>query len=93
MTDITEILRSIASTHPSDSPHAVKIGEAAAEIQRLRDENANLTQRIQDASILLWDWDGYWNPDTGTGNARELAGLIESAYTLLQNESWRKSNE
>lgn len=52
---------------------------------RIRD----LEKRIGDASILLADWDGFYNPDTEKGNAKELALLIEEAFTILQGRSWR----
>jgi len=48
-----------------------------------------LQQRIYNASILLADWDGYYNPKTGKGNAEELAKLIEEVYIVLQGKSWR----
>jgi hypothetical protein len=48
-----------------------------------------LQQRIYNASILLADWDGYYNPKTKKGNAEELAKLIEEVYTVLQGRSWR----
>ena len=53
--------------------------------ERIKD----LETRIYNASILLYDWDGYYNPKTEQGNAKELASLIEDAYAILQNKSWR----
>lgn len=52
-------------------------------------ERDDLLNRVKDASILLYDWDGYYDPETGKGNAKMLAELIEEAYTILQGESWR----
>jgi hypothetical protein len=49
----------------------------------------DLEERIKNASILLVDWDGYYNPETRTGNAVELAKLIEDTYKVLQGKSWR----
>jgi hypothetical protein len=49
----------------------------------------DLEERIKNASILLVDWDGYYNPEKQTGNTVELAKLIEEAYTILQGKSWR----
>jgi len=81
--------------------HSINCADEIAEvIERLikeRDEvqrelNA-LTKRIGDASILLCDWDGYYNPETGKGNVEELAKLIEEGYTTLQGRSWRDPEE
>lgn len=59
------------------------------EISGLISERDDLLNRVKDASILLYDWDGYYDPETGKGNAKMLAELIEQAYTILQGESWR----
>jgi hypothetical protein len=48
-----------------------------------------LENNIGDASFLLMDWDGYYDPQTGKGNTKELALLVEDAYGLLQGRSWR----
>lgn len=63
--------------------------EAADEIERLRECVRDLEEKIGSASMLLADWDGYYNPEKGTGNTIELAGLIEDAYKILQGSSWR----
>jgi hypothetical protein len=49
----------------------------------------DLRRRIGDASIMLADWDGYYNPEKQKGNIVELANLIEDAFTALQGRSWR----
>jgi len=50
----------------------------------------DLENRIKDASILMVDWDGYYNPETKRGNVEELAKLVEDAFRILQNgKSWR----
>lgn len=64
-----------------------------AERDEVRNELNVLTKRIGDASILLCDWDGYYNPETGKGNVEELAKLIEEGYTTLQGRSWRDPEE
>jgi hypothetical protein len=64
--------------------------EAADEIVRLRERVRFLENRIGDASVMLADWDGYYNPTTKRGNAEELASLIEDAYCTLQGKSWRE---
>jgi len=48
-----------------------------------------LENRIGSASIMLVDWDGYYNPNTKKGNVEELAKLIEDAFRSLQGRSWR----
>jgi hypothetical protein len=60
-----------------------------SEEQKLRERIRDLELRIGDASMLLADWDGYYNPEKQTGNTVELARLIEDAYTILQGKSWR----
>jgi hypothetical protein len=66
-----------------------RIGADSDEIARLRERVRDLEQRHLDASFLIADWDGYYNPKTKTGNVEELASLIEDAYRILQNKSWR----
>ena len=66
-----------------------RIGADSDEIARLRERVHDLEHRIGDASIMLADWDGYYNPDTKQGNVEELASLIEDAYRTLQGKSWR----
>lgn len=63
--------------------------EGSKEIRKLREEIKALENRIGNASILLADWDGYYNPKTKTGNVEELASLIEDAFRILQGRSWR----
>jgi len=62
------------------------------EIESLREKVRQLENRIMDASFLLCDWDGYYDPETGKGNVGELAKLIEETFTKLQGKSWRDSN-
>ena len=60
-----------------------------SDCNKLNERVRELERRIGDASILLADWDGYYNPETKSGNAEELARLIEDAFTILQGKSWR----
>lgn len=60
--------------------------EQIKDIIRERDE---CLDRIKDASLLLYDWDGYYEPETGRGDTIRLAELVEQAYKILQGESWR----
>lgn len=65
------------------------MAEAYEEIVRLEGRVRDLERRHLDASFLLADWDGYYNPETKNGNVEQLASLIEDAYRILQNKSWR----
>ena len=80
--------------------HAGYAGEyghhCCKEIDRLTKEKddaiqsiKSLEERIGNASILIADWDGYYDADNQTGNAIELAKLIEEAFVILQGKSWR----
>lgn len=70
-----------------------KLMAAHAEIVRLKSELRDRERRIGDASILLYDWDGEYNPELYKGNAPGLAAVIEESYKILQGKSWRTSNE
>ena len=59
-------------------------------VQQLETTIKDLEKRIGNASILLADYDGYYDPQTKTGNARELASLIDDAFIILQNSHWTK---
>lgn len=61
-------------------------------VQQLETIIKDLENRIGNASILLADYDGYYDPQTKTGNARELAGLIDDAFIILQNKHWTKTS-
>jgi hypothetical protein len=87
--DIVSRLRNDSYIVCSSCQNSHTLVEAANEIMRFREQVRVLEHRIGVASILLADWDGYYNPDTKRGNAEELASLIEDAYRILQNKSWR----
>ena len=63
------------------------------EVAELRAYVHDLEQRIQNASFLLCDWDGYYDPETRKGNTVELAKLVEDAFRILQGRSWRSTEE
>lgn len=67
-------------SQPDDTDKIIKDLE-----ERIKDRE----ERIKNASILLADWDGYYNPETRRGNTIELAKLIEDTYKILQGRSWR----
>jgi len=47
-----------------------------------------LQKKIGDTSTMLYDWDGYYNPHSQSGNIVEMAKLVEEAYSTLQGRSW-----
>lgn len=57
-------------------------------IQAFINNHRDYRRRMEDASFLIYDWDGYYDLETQTGNAKELASLIYSAYKILQNKGW-----
>jgi hypothetical protein len=67
--------------------------EAADEIERLRAELKESNDRIAAASILLYDWDGYYDAIKKKGNTVELANLVEDVYKELQGKYWREKDE
>lgn len=83
-TNIKDRLRLIAS---------MTSGDVSATIIKAVEEIDLLEKRIGDASILMADWDGYYNPETKQGNAVELASLIYDSYTILQGRGWNDKTE
>jgi len=52
-----------------------------------------LEQRMGHASVLLFDYDGYYCPKSKKGDAEKLASLIDDAFYSLQGFHWdRKVN-
>jgi len=78
--------------------HSINCADEIAEvIERLikeRDEARlevrALQKKIGDTSIMLYDWDGYYNPHSQSGNIVEMAKLVEEAYSALQGRSWNE---
>jgi hypothetical protein len=54
-------------------------------------EYEELKERIFLASALLWDYDGFYNPDTKQGNIEGLAETVKEAYMILQGQMWESS--
>jgi hypothetical protein len=48
---------------------------------------------IANASFLLMDWDGYYDPKSKRANPEGLARIVEDAFCLLQGRSWRSQSE
>lgn len=67
--------------------------DARQEIERLRAELKESNDRIAAASILLYDWDGYYDAIKKKGNTVELANLVEDVYKELQGKYWREKDE
>lgn len=60
--------------------------------KRCTEEECNeLKDRIFLASALMWDYDGFYNPDTKRGNIEGLASVLEEAYMILQGQMWESS--
>jgi hypothetical protein len=58
--------------------------------EETKERMQDLEERIKSASLLMVDWDGYYDPETKKGNVEELAKLIEDTFRILQNgRSWR----
>lgn len=51
----------------------------------LRMRVKELENMIADVSFTLADWDGYYDEENFTGNANQLACLIDDAYGIMQN--------
>lgn len=46
-------------------------------------------ERCASAAVLLWDYDGYYDPVTKKGNIVGLAELIDDAFMILNGgEHW-----
>lgn len=52
-----------------------------------RDRDA-LRESAANALVLLWDYDGYYCPVKGRGDATALAGLIDEAYCIMNGKHW-----
>lgn len=64
--------------------------EAYTQVDALAAQLKQAHNSIGSASVMLADWDGYYNPATKSGNVEQLALLVEDAYRTLQNgKSWR----
>lgn len=86
--DVESRLKTVASLamkNGLDETYITVLDDAMREIKDLR-------KRIGDASIMLADWDGYYNPEKQKGDVVELAKLIEEAFTALQGRSWRSED-
>lgn len=59
--------------------------EAPPTVESLTKRVRELEGMIGDASMTLADWDGYYDEENFTGNADDLACLIDDAYGIMQN--------
>ena len=62
-------------------------------VAELTNEVSDLKKRISEASIIMCDWDGFFDPKTQSGNTVELAKLIDESYRILNGRSWNKEDE
>lgn len=65
---------------------ANRIRELEAQVNRLKEERDAARRKISDASAIMCDWDGFFDPKTQSGNTVELAKLIEEAYRILNSK-------
>jgi hypothetical protein len=56
------------------------------------DECEELKDRIFLASALMWDYDGWYNPETRQGNIEGLADTLRDAYMILQGQMWESNS-
>jgi hypothetical protein len=67
-----------------------EIDRLTKERDEARLEVRALQKKIGDTSTMLYDWDGYYNPHSQSGNIVEMAKLVEEAYSALQGRSWNE---
>lgn len=76
---------------------------AQSEVDGLRErlslvegEKRILAQRVSSAYIVLYDYDGYYNPKTKKGNVEGLASVVDIALGILSgsedNLKWEGTN-
>lgn len=84
------VVNEFATDYHKELAQRVKaLTEAAIFVQRLARHGEDQNRRIGDASFTLYDWDGFYNPETQQGDLVKLAELVEDAFTTLQGRSWR----
>jgi len=76
-------------TKKSATKASANILDLKRQLSAAKSRIKKLEAAIGDASITLYDWDGYFHEETMKGNAAKLAALIEDAYVILQGRSWR----
>jgi hypothetical protein len=53
----------------------------------------NCNNKISDVLATLYDYDGYYDPVTKTGNVEKLAMIIDEAYDTLKGVSRNSEKE
>ena len=60
-----------------------KASDLADRLKEVEAERKKLGRRVASAHIVLYDYDGFYNPDTKQGNIEQLASLIDDAISIL----------
>ncbi len=60
-----------------------RISELETELETVRKEGKTLGRRVSSAYIVLYDYDGYYNPETKRGNLEGLASVVSEALRIL----------
>lgn len=61
----------------------LRIRELEKRVQELEAERKTLGRRVASAHIVLYDYDGFYNPETKQGNIEQLASLVDDAMKIL----------
>ncbi len=60
-----------------------RITELETELETARKEGKMLGRRVSSAYIVLYDYDGYYSPETKRGNLEGLASVVSEALRIL----------
>ena len=60
-------------------------------IDKMEDEIQNVMYRVRDVVITLRDYDGHYDRETETGDATELANIIDEAVKTLTDKDYKPS--
>jgi len=60
-----------------------RVSELEAELECVRKRVKILGRRISSAYIVLYDYDGYYSPETKSGNLEGLASVVSDALLIL----------
>jgi tetrahydromethanopterin S-methyltransferase subunit F len=60
-----------------------RVSELEAELESVRKRVKIFGRRISSTYIVLYDHDGYYNPETKSGNLEGLASVVSDALRIL----------